>query len=99
MRRHSTQQRRERLLGVEARRRRPAAEGTMLHPRPRGAVQLIVGVAEQEDLLSGPPETAWQPTADVVDDAENPDHRRRVDRGRTGLVVEADVATGHRRTQ
>ena len=33
---------------------------------------------------------------DVVDDPEDRDHRRRQDRGLAGLVVEADVAAGHR---
>ena len=64
--------------------------------RPLRPGELLAGLAEVQHQLAGPGEARGRALGDVVDDAEHRDHRGGQDRGLAGLVVEADVAAGHR---
>ena len=92
----STMQRRQRLLGGEVDRGRQATEVAVHDVRPLAAGQLLAGLAEQQHGLALGHEAGARARGDVVDHAEGRHHRRRQDRGLAGLVVEADVAAGHR---
>ena len=87
----------EQLLALEIDARRQPAEMVGGDLRPDRAVELVAGVAEQDQRL---PRFGAQPgrdaPVDVVDHAEHADDRRREDRRGAGLVVEADVAAGDR---
>ena len=90
----------EQLLAREVDLRRHAAEVAGGDLRPDRAVELVAGVAEQDQRLAGlGAEAGRDAPVHVVDDAEHADHRGRQDRGRPGLVVEADVAAGDRDAQ
>ena len=54
---------------------------------------------EEVDLLALGAEARAGPLADILHDPEHPDQRCRVDRDVPGLVVEGDIAAGHRDTE
>ncbi len=64
--------------------------------RPLGAVELVARRAEEVDVGVVAAEARGRALRDVGHDAEHADDGGRVDRDVTGLVVEADVAAGHR---
>src|SRR5215208_4196218 len=76
-----------------------ATKMIMNHLCPGGAAELITSLTELVDHLPSSLKAARGPASHVVDYAEHADHRCRQDRRTAGLVVEADVAAGHRRTE
>ena len=90
----------EQLLAGQVDRGRQPAEMVGGDLRPDRAVELVAGVAEQDQRLAGFGAQAGRDAAgDVVDHAQHADHRGGQDRRRSGLVVEADVAAGDRNAQ
>ena len=67
--------------------------------RPSRTAQFLLGLAEQQDDIARPGEAHRDPGAHVVDDTEHADLRGGQDVAPARLVVEADVAAGHRRPQ
>ena len=67
--------------------------------RPRRAVELVAGDAEQVEVLALVLPARGQAPVDVVDDAHDGDDGRGVDRHVAGLVVERHVAARHRDAQ
>ena len=86
----------QRALGSEVDLRRQTAEVAVHDVRPLRAGELVAGLAEQEDLLALGDEAGRDALGDVLDDPEHGDDRRGQDGRLAGLVVEADVAAGHR---
>src|ERR1700749_1095640 len=68
----------------------------MLNPRPLRAGQLVTRVTQEIQQVAIVLETHGYALGHVRQDAEHTHDRRRVDRGRTGLVIEAHVPTGDR---
>src|SRR5512133_1426247 len=66
---------------------------------PSRAGELITSPAEQVDRLSRHLEPTRGPSGDIVYQAEYTNHRRRQDWRIACLVIEADVAAGHRSAQ
>ncbi|OIQ79797.1 hypothetical protein GALL_384550 [mine drainage metagenome] len=92
---------REGALGREVDPRREPAEVGVHDVRPRRAVQLSACGAEQVDRQSRDGPARRCRAGDVVDHAEDPDDRRRMDRGvdlprLAGAVVQRDVPAGDR---
>ena len=74
--------------------RRPA-QVPVLGPGPLRPSELLPRLTEQQHRLPGLLEAHRRTAGDVVEQPQHADHRRRVDGGPGGGVVEADVATGH----
>src|SRR5690606_38285640 len=86
----------QQALPLQVHPRGQAAEVVVDDLGPGRAAELLAGVAEQVDQLALLPEGGRGAAGHVVDDAEDGDHRGRVDGGLAGLVVQRDVAAGHR---
>ena len=87
-------------LAFQVDRRRVAAQMVGGHLRPDRAVELVAGVTEQDQRLPRlVAQLGGNAAGDVVDHAEDADHRGGQDRGGPGLVVETDVAPGDRDAQ
>src|SRR5262249_8036941 len=87
---------REPLLGIQVDGGRYAAQMSSRDLRPQRAAELGASPTEQHDLPTGPAEPAGKAVPHVAEDAKDPDDRRRLNRLSAGLVVEADIAAGHR---
>ena len=94
------EQRLQRALGVEIERRRHAAHQTVHDLQVLAAAELAAALAEQHDRRRP---TRWKRAADdavgVLEQADDADDRRRIDRLAVGFVVEADVAAGDRHVE
>ena len=86
----------ERLLALEVDGGRHPAQVAVHDAGPGRAVELEGCGAEQVDVVALVLPARRHAARHVVDGAEHGDHRGRVDRHVAGLVVEADVAAGHR---
>ena len=85
----------ERPLRLQVDLRRQTAQVPVHHLGPGGTVELVAGVAQQQQGLAGVLADAGDGAApDVIDDAEHADHRGGQDVHPGGLVVEADIAAG-----
>ena len=90
------EQRRGSPFGIQIDGGRAAAEVTVRHLRPGRPAELGAGRAEQHHPRARAGEPDRHPAPHVVQHAEHPHHRGRVDGHLPGLVVEAHVAAGHR---
>ena len=84
-------------LPLQVHRRGPPAQVVGGHLSPDRSVELVSGVAEQDQRLAGlGAEAGGDPAGNVVDHTQHAHDRRGKDRGGARLVVEADVAAGDR---
>ncbi len=89
----------EQLLRGEVDHGRLPAQVPMRHPRPLGPAELRAGLAEQQQRVTVIGEADRDATRHIVEEAQDTDHRSRVDRHRSGLVVEGYVTAGHRQAE
>ena len=68
----------------------------MQHLQILAAAELVVRVAQQHDGVAARFETAANHLVGVLDQPNDAQNRRRINRPAVGFVVQADVATGDR---
>src|SRR5919112_3272947 len=90
---------REALLKIEINRWRATPKMIMDGLGPRGSRQLLTSPTQQIDCIARHSEAHRGPTSDIVDDPEDAHDRSGQDRDVASLVIEADVAAGHRRAE
>src|SRR5690606_11769689 len=66
---------------------------------PGRAVKFVTGGAEEINILTLILPGTGDTTSNIINNAKHTNHRGRKDWLVTGLVVEADIATGHRNPQ
>ena len=88
---------RDQLLALKVYTRRQSTEVVGGDLRPNRPVELVAGVAQQDQGFTRLGAEPRRDTAlDIIDDAEHTDDRSGQDRGGARLVIEADVAAGDR---
>ena len=93
-RRH--QQLLKRLLRFQIDVGRHAGDHALHHLQVLAAAELMARLAEQHDRVAAAFESAPKHLARILDQADDAENRRRINRLPVGLVVQADVAAGNR---
>ena len=86
----------ERALAIEVQCRRFASDQIVQKSQILAASELAPIIAEEHHPIAHGAELTSHRLARVLEQADDADHRRRIDRLAVGLVVEADVATSDR---